>query len=265
MHIKIASIMLIASVLALGALAPITYTSQTIVAQQEDLIQAISGGFESISVVQSPEQIIITITKTGGGNGGGEEPAPGDNVTVPTDPIIILPPNNETGQNGTVIVPEPLPPTTNETEVPGNVTEPEVPPVIIVEPPGNVTQVEPPSNVTVIDNGTVVIHPPDQNVTETPGNVTVVDPPVVEQPVGNTTEPAPCSCPEAPPAGGTLPIDETGSQPVQPPAATEPGDNTTIIVEPPVPAQLPVIPPEDGNGGNGDGGDGNNEDGNGGN
>jgi hypothetical protein len=256
MYAKIASIMLIASVLGLGALAPLMRT-QTSIAQQEDLIQAIAGGFESISVVQDSSQIVITITKLGG------EAPPADNGTVPTDPIIILPPNNETGQNGTVIVPEPLPPVTNETQPPagnetgGNATLPVEPPVIIIEPPGNVTQVEPPSNVTVIDNGTVIIHPPEQNVTETPGNVTVVDPPV-QPPVGNETGvPGECGCPIEGGGGPTLPIDETGSQPVQPPADV----NQNITIEqPPVPTQLPVFPEEGGDGG-GDGngnGDGNN-------
>ena len=252
--------MLIASVLTLGALAPLMRT-QTSVAQQEDLIQAIAGGFESISVVQDSSQIVITITKLGG------EAPPADNGTVPTDPIIILPPNNETGQNGTVIVPEPLPPVTNETQPPaagnetgGNATLPVEPPVIIIEPPGNVTQVEPPSNVTVIDNGTVIIHPPEQNVTETPGNVTVVDPPV-QPPVGNETGvPGECGCPIEG-GGPTLPIDETSNQPVQPPADV----NQNITIEqPPVPTQLPVMPEEGGSDGGGDGngnGDGNNGDG----
>ena len=192
--------------------------------------------------VQTANEIIITITKDGV---EGEEvpPTEGNETTVPTDPIIIIPPNNETGQNGTVIVPEP-PVVANETG--GNVTTPTEPPVIIIEPDGNSTTVEPPSNVTEIDNGTVIVHPPDQNVTETPGNVTVVDPPA----------PEPCGCPEAPPAVGdeqpTLPINETSSQPVQPPVTA--ADNTTIIVEP------PVLPPvEEGDGGGEGGGNGNGE------
>jgi hypothetical protein len=235
MHIRIASVMLIASILGLGALAPLM-TTQTSIGQQEDLIQAIAGGFESISVVQDQNTITITITKTGG------EAPPTDNGTVPTDPIIILPPNNETGQNGTVIVPEPLPPT-NETQPPaGNVTEPEVPPVIIVEPPGNVTQVEPPSNVTIIDNGTVVVHPPDQNVTETPGNVTVVDPPVQPPVAGNETGvPGECGCPIGV-EGGAPDIQFPGSN------VTIEGNDTTIV-------RPDTEPGEES--GNGDGGNGN--------
>lgn len=244
MHIKIASIMLIASVLGLSALAPLTYT-QTSIAQQEDLINAIAGGFESISVVQDANQIVITIAKTG----GGETPA---NGTVPTEPIVIIPPNNETGQNGTIITP----PLQNQT---GNVTLPEEPPVIIIDPDGNNTVVQPPSNVTVIDNGTVIIHPPEQNVTETPGNVTVVDPPV-----GNVTEPGvpgECGCP-IDGDGAIAPDDNvTGVEPAPAPPVDV---NQNITVEqPPVAPNQDLPQPEDGGSGdgggngNGDGGDGN--------
>lgn len=249
MHIKIASIMLVASVLGLSAIVPtIAY------AQQQDLISAIAGGFESIKVEQSPTEIVITITKEGG---AAEPPAPGENVTgnvtTPTEPIIIVPDPGGEG-NGTVIVPEP--PTGNETIPPGgNVTEPGEPPVIIVDPGNNDSiVVEPPTNVTQIDNGTVIIAPPDQPVTETPGNVTIIDPPAV-----NATEPGipeECGCP----------IGVEGAPPdiqPQPPAVT---DNETIIVEQPdinVPAPPepePAPAPEDGgDGGNGDGnGDGGN-------
>lgn len=175
---------------------------------QEDAINAIAGGFDAITIQQSDTQIVITITKSGAvppivDNSTG-------NVTIPEEPIIIVPPNNNTGQNGTVIVP----PIDNQT---GNVTVPE-PPVIIVDPEGNNTVVQPPSNVTVIDNDTVVVHPPDQNVTETPGNVTVVDPPVQNS---TTPAPEPCDCPQG----------VEGAPPdIQFPNATSPivGDNTTI-------------------------------------
>jgi hypothetical protein len=239
----------------IAAMAIVSMTvaqSPSVMAQEEALINAITGGFESISVVQNPDQIVITITKAS--TGGGGEPLP-DNGTVPTDPIIIVPDPGGEG-NGTVIVPQP-----GNGTIPsgGNVTEPGEPPVIIVDPGNNDTiVVEPPTNVTQIDNGTVIVAPPEQNVTETPGNVTVIDPPV-----GNSTteEPAPCGCPPAAP-GGTLPIDETGSQPVQPPTEQPPantGDNQTIVIEqPPVPAQLPVLPPEDGSNNNNDGGNGDN-------
>lgn len=233
----LAAIAIVAGIVSVSTVIAAT-TAQ---AQQEDIISAIAGGFESISVVQNADTITITITKT-----GGEAPPPADNGTVPTDPIIILPPNNETGQNGTVIVPEPLPPT-NETQVPtDNQTAPPVvePPVIIVEPPGNVTQVEPPSNVTVIDNGTVVIAPPDQPVTETPGNVTVIDPPVV-----NATEPGTpgdCGCPIGV---------EGGAPDIQFPGSNVTMENETTIIR-------PDTEPGEESGGNGNGnGNGNSDSG----
>lgn len=250
MHIKIASIMLVASILGLGAIAPVSIAS----AQSESAVESMLGGtFASVKTEITDEQIVITIDRNPNAPpiGGGEE-----NVTLPEGPIIIVPPNNTTGENGTIILPPVANETVPEAPVEGNVT--------VVEPDGNITQIEPPTNVTVIDNDTVVIAPPDQPVTETPGNVTVIDPPVV-----NATEPGipeECGCPIEGVSGGAPDIQAPGGNVTNdtgvgiPPGELPPptsADNTTIIVEQPA-----TTPPEessgDGGNGNGDGNDGDN-------
>ena len=219
MHIRIASIMLVASILGLGAIAPVSMAS----AQSESIASAMGGAFASVKTEITDTQIVITIDRNPNAPPlpeGGE-----GNVTLPEGPIIIVPPDEETGEEGTVI----LPPVGNETvpEPEGNVT--------IVDPEGNVTQIEPPTNVTVIDNDTVVVAPPDQPVTETPGNVTVIDPPAA------VPEPEPCSCP---PVGV-----EGGAPDIQAPGANITMQNETTIIRPDTqPGE------ESGNGnGNGDG------------
>ena len=232
MHIKIASIMLVASILGLGAIAPVATN-----AQSESTSSMVGGTFASVKTEITDTQIIITIDKVPGATPS--EPGTG-NVTIPEGPIVIVPPNNETGQNGTIIVPPVIEPPANVT-LPDNVTLPVEPPVIIVDPEGNSTTVTPPSNVTVIDNDTVVVAPPDQPVTETPGNVTVIDPPAV-----NATEPgtpAECGCPIGV-EGGAPDIQAPGVAPV---------DNTTIIVEQPEPGTPAEEPSDGGSDGNGNG------------
>lgn len=221
MHIKIASVMLVASILGLGAIAPTAASAQS---EAASAVAAMGGAFASVTTEITDTQIVITIDR----NPNAPPMEPVENVTLPEGPIIIVPPNNETGEEGTIIVP----PVENETgEVPpGNVT--------VIEPEGNVTQIEPPTNVTVIDNDTVVIAPPDQPVTETPGNVTVIDPPAVP-------EPEPCGCPVGV---------EGGAPDIQAPGANITMENETTIIRPDTEFGEESGGNDNGNGDNGNGG-----------
>src|SRR5262245_35081366 len=217
--------LIVAGIISISAFVAQSSTAQS----DSSMASSLAGAFASVKTEITDTQIVITIDR----NPNAPPVEPGTNATIPEGPIIIIPPNNETGQNGTIIVPEPP---ANVTLPGGNVTLPIEPPVIVVDPDGNSTAVTPPSNVTVIDNGTVVVAPPDQPVTEVPGNVTVISPPPV-----NATEPEPCGCP---PATGV----EGGAPDIQFPGSNITIQNDTTIVRPDTEPGS-----ESGNGGDGNG------------
>lgn len=196
--------------IAIAAVLSMVTMSTAAVTGQTETSTSVSGSFANVQTVQDDSHIVITITKAGG--------------EVPTGPVIVIPPNEtDTGDNGTIITPEP-----NATGTEGNDTD-----VIVIEPDGNVTQV--PGNVTNIDNSTVIVAPSNQTVTETDGGVVVVDP-------------VPCGCP---------PVDEEPTAPIGndtdgiieplPPVVEEPVTNDTILVpsepnftEPAAPTEEPA-------------------------
>lgn len=166
---------------------PVTTKAQPTITTLPSLPQS---GHLPVTTVQDENHIVTTVTKSG---------------NAPTGPIIIIPPAEGTGDNGTILTPG----ENVSSGVPENIT--------IISPGGNITEV--PGNITNIGNDTVIIAPPDRNITETPGNVTIIDPPTA------TTLPV---------IPGTTPANNcTCNQPIPPVMVTPaPGQNITTGEQP---------------------------------
>lgn len=151
----------IASIATIALLVSFTPISQQIriQAQQSSTVITNDQGFAGIKVVQDTDHIVITVTKNGAATEG---------------PIVVIPPKEGEGNNGTILTPGENVTAGKPGE--GNVT--------IISPTGNITEV-PNGNITQIDNSTVVVTEPNRTVTETPANVTVIDPPKTECGCGN--------------------------------------------------------------------------------
>lgn len=150
------------------------------------------------------------------------------NTQITGDKIVVTITRSPEAPPGPIVI---IPP--NETEGEDNAT------VILPQPPvDNETGIQPPGNITIIEPDGNVTQVPDGNITQTPGNVTVIDPPA----------PPACECPVN--GGITLPVEGNDTTIIT--------NETTVEEAPPAPAQLPVIPEEEGgNGGDGNGGNGN--------
>lgn len=249
-----AAIAIVAGIVAVSAIV-----AQASRAQSDSESTAMLGGnsvFASVTTEITDEQIIITIQKNPNVSAG----VPGE-LPPPDTPIIVIPPNETSGENVTII---PIPPI-NESSPGGggNVT--------IIEPGGNISIIED-GNATIIDNDTaVIVSPPDRNVTETPGDVVVIDPPVEETPPATGSNNTECTCPPV-----------TGVPGAPPDIQLPPGNqsmisnNTNITINepaPPEPAPVEPLPPVDeneqqgeesndnGGGGNGGGDGGSSNDG----